>query len=175
MNKGRSGHKKGRHILGVLMDPSRPDASPWSPGDFRAILEHQLATPLLSELERFADIASCSPEGILSLLADCGCSRHTFGDLLNLVAPPISVLKLLKDYAKASLTGKGDLPEEVARVLYIVVILQGLKIGSRAISSLDDAIIKREARRCQTFGWLPENIRELLRYSIGSNKKRADS
>lgn len=70
---------------------------------------------------------------------------------------------MFKGYVKQSLTKEGYLPRDVARVLYVTVILRGRQAGIGDITSLDEVNLKREARRCLTFGWLPDGIRELLR------------
>jgi hypothetical protein len=60
----------------------------------------------------------------------------------------------------------GDLPKDVARVLYIMIILRALSIGDARITTLDDVSIEGEARRCLTFVWLPNDIREFIRKAI---------
>ncbi|MBD3291828.1 MAG: hypothetical protein GF393_02825 [Armatimonadia bacterium] len=143
------------------MDPSQPDMVPWSANELRIILEHQLATPLASECARFAEIRRRPLEHIHTLVGDD--RGQTFGGLLKSTSPAIAVLALVKDFAKASLSDENDLPREVARVLYIMAILCGRCNSTNPMTSLDRASIERETRRCLTYAWLPDNIRELLR------------
>lgn len=157
-------NKNSKDIMRALMDPMRPVASDWSSSDLATILEHQLASPLIAELDRFAELSSCSKYQASSIMSGCG--SNSFGELIHSPAPSLSALILLKDYAKASLANEGDLPRDVARVLYVIVILRGRQIEAGVVSTLDDASLQREAYRCLTFGWLPENIRELLRRTI---------
>lgn len=157
-------NKNSKDILKALMDPSRPSTSQWSSNDLRAMLEHQLITPLIAELDRFADLSNCSRDQASSVITGCGC--YSFGDLVSSASPSHSAIKMLKDYAKASLASEGDLPRDAARVLYVIAILRGRYTGTGLVSSLDEASVTREARRCLTFGWLPEDIRELLRRGI---------
>lgn len=157
-------NRESKDILRALMDPSRHDMVPWSSSELRAMLEHQLATPLASEHERFAEIAYCSLEQVSAVIE--GCRGDTFGDLLRYESSSIKAVRLVKDFAKESLANEGDLPKEVARVLYIMAILRGRDVGGGHMTSLDDESVEREARRCLTFGWLPEDVRNLIRAQL---------
>ncbi len=161
MTKPPAASRKSKDILRALMDPSRPDAVPWSSADLRAMLEHQLATPLASELDRLAEISDRSREEVSSIIG--GYQGGTFGDLLRNASPSIDAIRLAKDFAKASLVEDGGLPRDVARVLYVMAILRGRQAGFGDISSLDIENLRRETRRCLTFGWLPDDVRNLLR------------
>ena len=152
--------KMSKDILRALMDPLQPDAVPWSSSDLRAILDHQLVTPFISELDHVADLAQCSRDETLVVFENCGC--RTFGEILGSPSRPHRAIRILKEYAKGALTDEGGLPRDVARVLYVAAILRGKQAGITDITSLDDANLEREARRCLTFGWLPDSIRELL-------------
>lgn len=164
MTKPPVSSRKSHDILRALLDPSRSETVPWSSSDLGAMLEHQLATSLVAELDRLAERAEYSREDALSIIAGCRCS--SFGDLLRADAPSSRALKMVKDYAKGALGTEGDLPRDVARVLYVMAILRGRHVGIEAITSLDEASIVRETRRCLTFGWLPHDIRALLRGGI---------
>jgi len=169
MSKRDITNRGSRDILMALLDTSTLDASPWSFSDLRAILEHQLAASLESEAERLAESNHRPPDEVLSILR--GSKHSTFGALLSDVSPCFDALDLIKGYVKASLASNGDLPREVARVLYVMTILRGRQAGFRAISTLDDASLERETRRCLTFGWLPDRVREVLRSSLPEFRK----
>jgi hypothetical protein len=154
-------NRKSKDILRALMDPSQPDAVPWSSTELRAILDHQLAASLIAERARLAEITHSSLDQISALIETSSC--QTFGDLLLCTSPHIPTLALLKDFAKASLIDEGDLPREVARVLYIMAILRGRLSGTHLMTSLDSASIERETRRCLTYAWLPDSVRQSLR------------
>lgn len=150
-----------KNILRALMDPSRPDTVPWASRELREMLLHQLRTPLLAEVDRFAQIMNCSairlqelPEKDRSL---------TFGDILRHPTPAPEILQFVKEFAKASLTTADDLPRDVARIIYLMAILRGRSSGFTSISSMDRASLERETRRCLTFGWLPEAVAKDLR------------
>lgn len=161
MTKAPTASRKSKDILRALMDPSQPDAVPWSSSDLRAMLEHQLAAPLACEVDRLAELARCSREHVSSVVAECGCD--TFADALRDGSPSASVLSMLKNCAKGAMASQGDLPRDVARVLYVLAIVRGRQAGMDGITSLGEANITRAVARCLTFGWLPDDIRDLLR------------
>lgn len=131
------------------------------------MLEHQLAVALASERDRLAALARCSLEQVSSIIEASRC--HTFGDVLRHEPSAVEAIRLVKDFAKASLANEGDLPKEVARVLYVMAILCGRIAGADRMTALDDASVEREARRCLTFGWVPDYVRKLIRRGIDSN------
>jgi hypothetical protein len=161
MAKPATASQRSKDIIRALMDPSEPDAVPWSSSDLRAILEHQLATRLVLEVDQLAEAGRVSAHQVLSILEPCGC--WTYLDAIQNASQCPDAIKLIKNLAKASLAHGGDLPRDVARVLYVLAILNGQRAGVSDITSLDRANLDRETRRCLTFGWLPEQVRCLLR------------
>ncbi len=152
-----------KDILRSLMDPFQPAVASWSASDLRSILEHQLASTLLSEADKLAELSQSSRKAVLAVLDSCGCK--TFFDVLTKV-PSGAALRILKDYAKGSMAEDGGLPRDVARVIYVAAILRSRQAGIAEMTSLSDASIEREARRCLTFGWLPDSARKLLGVAI---------
>jgi len=159
-------NRKSKDILRALMDPACPDVVAWSSGELRAILEHQLGTPLKAEHDRFVELSQYSRAQVKLLFKRSGCT--TFRDLIMADKPCVDALRLVKDFVKTSLTTGGDLPRDVARVLYIMTILQALSFGDKHFTALDGTSIEGEARRCLTFGWLPNDIMEFIRDKIKS-------
>ena len=151
---------KSTDILRSLMDPDSVDAVPWSADELKSILEHQLASPLADELERFVQVSSLAADRIQALVA---AGPGSFREALLGGTPPVEMVRLVKDFAKASLAADDDLPRDAARVLYILAIVQGQRLGDRGISTLDHASLRREVRRCLTFAWLPAIVRQALR------------
>lgn len=146
------------------MDTSRRETQPWSGDELRAILEHQLATPIAVELEHSETSLDRSIEEALTSLRSSGC--HTFQDLLSADSPPIWALRTLKEFARESRVGEGALPREVARVLHVVAILRARQASVTDFTSLDDANVDREAWRCLMFPWLPDAIRRSLKKGV---------
>jgi len=117
----------------------------WSPEEFAAILEHQLAAPL--ELE----LVGVDPKLSTRLGRWRGRSEHplrTFSDLLAHPRPPVELLDAVKRFAKrARTTADGPLPDDVATVLYFACIAASMTRCERRITRLDDTAL------CEGLGW----------------------
>lgn len=164
LSSGRS-----KDILKHLMNPAESESANWSSEDLRAILAHLLNTRVAAQGEAFSALEDWTSEGVESALkASAGL---TFGDLLEQETVPAETIRLVKDYAKHSMTAEEELPREVARVLYVSAILRGQLNGFADISNLDDGSVLRETRRCLTFHWIPENVRKLM----GNGLKQSQS
>lgn len=167
----RGARIESRLLLRTLMDPSASEPVQWSVRDMRAMLEHQLATPLVAESERVLELCAGKAGKILPLMERS--PALTFFDVLR-AASPIELLTFIKEFAKSSVVSGTDLPRDVARILYVVAILCGTDSNARSITSLDDASIEREARWCLSIPWLPEDLRHLVRRAIqGSRAERS--
>lgn len=160
MNMKAAATWKSHDILRALTNPSQFCDSPWSFGDLRALLEHQLGSLLVTEIDRFVEVSHLSPDRARSIINASGC--RTFWDLINAGPSARDAMRLLKEWAKASMKEPGDYPRDVARVFYVLAILRGRQVGFDRISALDGASLEREARRCLTFGWLPDDVRTVL-------------
>ncbi len=158
--------KKGmsKDILRSLMDPVQPAVASWSASDLRSILEHQLASNLVSEVDQLAEFSQRPREAALAVIDACGCK--TFFDVLAAKVPSDAALRMLKDYAKRLMADEGGLPRDVARVIYVAAILRARQARIANMTSLSEASIERETRRCLTFGWLPDSVGEMLRAAI---------
>lgn len=149
------------------MDPTSPDAVPWSSSDLRAILEHQLDVQLNHEAVKLSEASGLSEDRVRAITA--GKEHATFGAILRVEKPELEVVNLIKNYAKAAMRADGDLPRDVARILYLMAITCGRLVGQHDVSSLDDLSVNREISRCLTFAWLPEKVREHFRRFIARN------
>lgn len=158
-------HTHSDALLRVLLDSKCPQPCAWSAQDMRAVLTHLLATPLHLEADALATRSSTSTPAVAELIQEAG--GGTFGSALALAAPAPEILRLIKEYAKASLqSADADLPKDVARVVYVVSILRAREVNGPALSTLSDADLAREALRLLTFTWLPSDIQSRLRASL---------
>jgi hypothetical protein len=163
-------NRKSKDIMRALMDPSQPDSVPWSSNELRAMLEHQMATPLAAEIERLAGSSDCSQQDAAELIASSNC--HTFRDVLQ-KEPPATLLRMVKDFAKAAMLDPDGIPRDVGRVIYILAILRGQRHGAKSLTTLDKGSIEREVRRCLSFTWLPETVRAIIRAQLSTTLKDA--
>lgn len=92
----------------------------WAAQDLAAMVRHQLAAPLVSDLE--AAFAGSGPR-VAALAASSAPPIASFGDLLAHPSPPVELLGLVKDLAKSVADGHGDAwPHEVASYFYFASI-----------------------------------------------------
>ena len=167
MNKDKATEDKSgsRAIARALLDASSLSTGDWSANDLASLLEHQLRTPLHLEAERLLEHAVGPREAAVAALQ--ARPPVTFFDVLQRGATGDGVLHMVKGYAKEALARDGVLPREIARFLYIASILRARAAGAKQFTSLDDASIDSEARRCLTLTWLPATARDLLRRGLG--------
>ena len=133
----------------------------WHRTELGSILRHQLNAPLGFDLGNFA------PESRATLDALCqpgSIQLETFGDLLRHPHPPIGVLKLMKEFAKAN-RDKPDssFPTEIATVIYFAAIVVALTRCGQRITGLDDDALRRGVAWVVAQPWVDESTRSLFR------------
>src|SRR4051812_49312419 len=112
--------------LATLLDVGGRDPNFWMPEELKDVLRHQLQAPLLFDLKTVDREVRAAADGPASLP---GWKRPTperapevappasFGDLLQHPRPPLELLRLTKEFAKASDSRSDNpLPPEVATV-----------------------------------------------------------
>ncbi len=141
-------------------DGTADDRELWRPEEFGAVFRHQLAAPLA------ADLGGLDPglgDKLAGLRTPDGRPVTTFGDLLRHPAPPVALLDLVKEFAKASRrAGRGHLPAEVATLLYYLAIAVALCRCGCCLTRLDDAALREGFRWARAQPWVDDATRELL-------------
>src|ERR1035437_4992333 len=93
----------------IFRAPQERDA--WAHADVAAMVRHQLAAPLMVDLE--AMFPGEGPQ-VAALAAAAKPAIVTFADLLSHASPPVELLRLVKDMAKAAVEmPQQPLPREV--------------------------------------------------------------
>jgi hypothetical protein len=124
----------------------------WGERDLAAVLQHQLAAPVVCDLGPAGADAAAPPAGI-----------RTFGDLLHHPAPPVELLVLAKDFAKASLADPhAALPKEVAAVLYFAAIVVARRRCGARISQLSPEELRAGAEWVMAQPWVDPATRRLF-------------
>ena len=124
----------------------------WGERDLAAVLQHQLAAPVVCDL---------GPAGA-DATADPRAGIRTFGDLLHHPAPPVELLVLAKDFAKASRADPhAALPQEIAAVLYFAAIIVARRCGVR-ISQLSPEEIGAGAEWALAQPWVDPATRSVF-------------
>jgi hypothetical protein len=146
--------------LAALMAAGEEPARLWRADELAAVFRHQVSTPMLVDLGTF-DPATANRLQLLS--GAQGLLLKSFADLFHHPAPPVELLQLVKDFAKANLDHpESGLPAEIAWLLYYLGIASALVHLQTRISTLTDADLSRGLRWALDQAWLDEPNRQLL-------------
>ena len=126
----------------------------WRPEELAAMFRHQMSAPVLMDLGSFDPRTAAR---LKTLSAAQGLLLSSFADLFNHPAPPIQLLQLVKDFAKANMDHpESGLPREIAAALYYASIAAALVRLDTRISQLADADLQSGLRWTQEQAWLDE-------------------
>jgi hypothetical protein len=146
--------------LAALMAAGAERARLWRADELGAIFRHQLSAAILVDLGGLDSVSAAR----LKMLSDAqSLLLKSFSDLLLHAAPPIELLLLAKDFAKANMDcADGSLPKEVAAVLYYASISAALTHLDERISQLKDADLECGLRWAKDQAWVDQQIQQLL-------------
>lgn len=146
--------------LARMMELEASQPMEWQPEELGAILRHQLAAPILFDLE------TLDPQLATKATALGASNRQflrTFKDLFHSTEAPLELLVLSKDFAKASLTHPDSpIPKAIAEVIYFASIAVALILHGQRISRLEDGMLSRCFERMLARPWLDEQTRSLF-------------
>lgn len=146
--------------LSTLMASGEERGPLWRPEELAAIFRHQMSAPVLMDLGSF-DPRTASQ--LKALTAAQGLLLSSFADLFNHSNPPIQLLQMVKDFAKANLDHpESGLPREIGTALYYASIAAALVRLGKRISQLPDADLRRGLRLTSDQPWLDERTKALL-------------
>jgi hypothetical protein len=146
--------------LAALLEASGEESRLWCPEELGAIFRHQLAAPVLVDLGGYdpgtaARLKKLSEAQSLLL--------KSFSDLFHHPAPPLELLELTKDFAKANMDhAQSSLPGEVAAALYYTSIAAALVRLDARITRLPDAELRRGLLWTRDQPWLDADTQQLL-------------
>ncbi len=153
-----------RKQLATLLD-LYPDAERlWGDDELGALLRHQLSAPMqvdLINLERGLALK------VRNLAEAQGLTLKSFGDLLAHPNPPVELLKITKDFAKACrLSPHSPMPQEIASILYFTSIAAALVRCHRRITGLSNDALMEGFRWVLNLTWLDAPTRILIEESL---------
>jgi hypothetical protein len=155
--------------LAALMATGEERAKLWRPEDLAAIFRHQMSAPIVLDLGGFDDRTATK----LKTLSDAhGLLLKSFGDLFHHPSPPVELLELVKNFAKANLDHpESGLPGEIGSVLYYASISAALVHLDKRISQLPDSDLRRGLRSVAGQPWLDGKTKALFAEAL---KKLSD-
>lgn len=132
----------------------------WRADELAAIFRHQMAAPVLVDLGTFDPQTATQ----IRLRSEAqGLLLKSFADLFLHPSPPIELLELIKDFAKANLDHpESGLPDEIATALYYTSIATALVRLDTRISQLPDTDLRSGLRWAMDQAWLDAPARDLL-------------
>lgn len=163
-NPAQALFKSAPKSLAAFMAAGRERARLWRPDELKAIFQHQMAAPILVDL---GGLNAAVAAQVKKLTSTQGLVLTSFLDLLLHQQPPLELLTLTKDFAKANMDHpESALPPEIAGVLYYSAIAAALtRLGER-ISQLNDAELRRGLGWAGEQSWVDPRIRRLLLEAI---------
>ena len=133
----------------------------WAPHELADVLRHQLRAPLLFDQGAMAAMAAAAAGGGAPAAGEA--PPGSFEDLFRHPRPPLPLLRLTKDFAKAAdRPSDGPIPAEVATVLYYAAIVAALLRHGERISQLRDDELSAGVTWALEQPWLDGALRTLF-------------
>jgi hypothetical protein len=156
--------------LAALMEAGKECTRLWRADELTAIFQHQMSAPVLVDLGGFDPTTAAR----LKTLSDAeGLILKSFSDLFHHSSPPLELLKLTKDFAKANLDQpESTLPGQIATALYYTCIAAALVRLDIRISQLSDERLRQGLLWVNAQAWIDEKTKELL---VGALEKISHS
>lgn len=151
--------------LSSLLAAGEEDARLWRPDELAAIFKHQVSAPMLVDLGGFDPHTAAR---LKTLTEAQGLLLKSFADLIHHPAPPLELLELVKNFAKANVDHpESGMPAEIASALYYISIAAALVHRDARLSKLPDADLLRGWTWARGQAWLDEPTSQLLAQAIG--------
>jgi hypothetical protein len=147
-----------KQLASLIGDPDIGERI-WQADDLAALLRHQLTTPLHVDLAGVNGAA----DPLKQAAEARGLVLKSFGDLLQHRHPPVGLLKLMKDFAKACrLSPESTMPREISSVIYFASIIAAMTRCSRRITRLDNVALRQAVCWALAQPWLDDVTRALF-------------
>jgi hypothetical protein len=147
-------------LLGQIIAFDADDRAIWPAAELQSSLGRQIRSQLLSTLRRpetedqreLAVLTHSTPAGL-----------ETLGDLLQHPHPPVELLRLTKDFAKAcNRDPQSPLPPEVSLLLYYACITIALVRCNQRITNLHDDELRDGLHWVVRQPWIDDSLRSLF-------------
>ena len=129
----------------------------WHHAELGSIYQHQLDSSLEFDLVNFAPDSKTAVH-----------QRGTFRDLFRNPHPPLDILKLVKEFAKANRDNpESCLPAEISTAIYFAAIALAMTRCGERITELDDDKLRRGIEWVVAQTWIDESTRSRCRDALG--------
>lgn len=146
--------------LADLLECTQPEARLWRPEELGALLRHQLTAPIEVDL---GSLPKATAQQLKGMTESEGLLLKSLADLLDHPRPPLSLLRLVKDFAKAAHAApRGPLPPEIARVMYYSSIAAAYLRWGERITQLDGEAMLRGFDWVQNQDWVCTDVKGLV-------------
>ena len=143
-------------ILGI--GPENPRL--WRPDELAAIFRHQMAAHLVFDLGSMGPPFS---RRLAKLSEAQGLVLKSFADLLHHPSPPLELLRITKDFAKANRDHPESLlPPEIAAVLYYASIAAALVRCGARITRLSNHELQKGFQWAGSQAWIDDQMKDLF-------------
>jgi hypothetical protein len=143
-------------------------AATWTDSEMAAIWRHQLDAPLAVDLGGISADAGAT----VTMHAQpnrTGRELRSFGDLIGHPRPPLELLQLAKEFAKAQrYAAQTDFPVETALVIYYASIVLALLRTGRRITEMTDADLRRGIAWSLRQQWLDAKTQALFEEALAN-------
>jgi hypothetical protein len=152
------------HTLARILDLEDTSRRIWSGEELHAILKHQLATGIQFDLE---NLGPAYQARLRALPASAQPGKLTFGELFESPSPSLELLKLTKQFAKASrISNENALPAEIATALYLAsIVVARIRLGERISAQTDESLVNG-IQWVLDQPWIREPLRGLFRTAL---------
>lgn len=150
--------------LAALMNSGTGNERLWREDELAAIFRHQLSAPVFVDLGRMPSGAAIR----LQKLSEAqGLLLKSFSELFHHPSPPLELLELTKDFAKANMNHPGSaLPQEVAAALYYTSIAAAAVRLNATISKLHRAALRKGYGWTKSQAWIDDPTKALIGEAI---------
>jgi hypothetical protein len=146
--------------LADMLCPGTSAALQWRDEDLRDHLRMQLAAAMDVDL---SSLKAHEAHSLRAVAESRGLVLKSFSDLFQHPAPPVALLKLVKDYAKANLTHPDSpIPQDVARLLYYASSAAALIRWGDGISAMSRVELRRGFEWALQRTWVDEGTKRIF-------------
>jgi len=146
--------------LAELIGLRNEGARLWSAEELGAMLRHQWNSLLDFDL---GDVTPDAKATLVASRVNTSEPSQTFADLFRQPHPPVSLLKLAKEFGKRHRTDpESPLPREISTLLYYLSIVVALARCNERITELTDADLRKGIEWAIAQPWMDDATRALL-------------